>query len=32
MISQTDGEVDLTVHNVSHEARLLKKIYLKLKD
>ncbi len=29
---QTDSEVDTTIHNVSHEARLLKKMYLKLKD
>ena len=29
---QMDSEVDPTVHNVSYEARLLKKIYMKLRD
>ncbi len=31
-LQQVEGEVDTTIHNVSHEARLLKKMYLKLKD
>jgi hypothetical protein len=31
-LQQADGEVDSAINNVSHEARLLKKMYLKLKD
>ena len=32
LLSQIDGEVDPSVHNISYEARLLKKIYMKLRD
>jgi tetratricopeptide repeat protein 30 len=32
VISQMDNEVDPAIHNVSFEARMLKKLYMKLRD
>lgn len=32
VISQMDSEVDPAIHNVSFEARMLKKLYMKLRD